>query len=699
MSIKKNLSVILALIIYFCFTKNTIDCKLLDNYKNKVLNKSLEFSFACQGEDDKTMELPDGYKSTNFYRDTIYKLSGIVRSTNETIYIEHLNNNDQPRISTVDITTGDLTTVVDFDQELDGPIYGGPVNTFFITINQEIRQYQSNGNYTVWAVIDDHISQGFYYGPSGTMYTTDQGSVYTITPDGTETLFVTGLGGDLDMVEDSQGTVFIADTGGGKIYKIDASGKKTELATILADMCKLSLDNDDNLYGNHLEAGYDFAQIDKETGDFTLPIDQNEVPGWGDFIFLDDGRIVFCTNNLDYYDPVSQEGCVIFDDYVFSCQQLGFDGKLYAKGENGTSKDRKTHVITINQDGSIEVLVDDLEINSFVLDDSGGLFIDQIGESSRGLYYYSDFSSTGQLISGDRYTEYSTLAYNPKDAHLYAQTNSENPGEEIAIHEYSKTGFVASHTVTSPEKYNTLRIAIDPGTGTIYAVADEAENYDIGPDVKRWIFKLDLDGGTAEIFAQNDLIGHCCPYHYITIDANGDIWWVLDPDFWIYRVNREGDSEPFACHIIMDAAVLLSNGQGVFYLFHPGGIDKIIKQNNSTDNQAEEVILSQKTYEYGDQLVVTLPSNPDDEIQYVAIQMPDSSLYFLSDLHTVAPDFTEWIGEDTVLDLPLLDYPFGSVLDPGTYTIYLLRISNDVEDPLSSVDMWRLGMSSFTIME
>lgn len=115
----------------------------------------------------------------------------------------------------------------------------------------------------------------------------------------------------------------------------------------------------------------------------------------------------------------------------------------------------------------------------------------------------------------------------------------------------------------------------------------------------------------------------------------------------------------------------------------------------------DEVIISQKDYHNGDQLIVTLPPLPAGNRQYVAIQLPDQALYFLTDLNTAfsynPTAFPVWQGGDVVLDIALLTQPFRSTLPFGTYTVYLLRIPQEAGDPLLNPDKWKLGISTFTI--
>ena len=112
-------------------------------------------------------------------------------------------------------------------------------------------------------------------------------------------------------------------------------------------------------------------------------------------------------------------------------------------------------------------------------------------------------------------------------------------------------------------------------------------------------------------------------------------------------------------------------------------------------------VLNAVEYHYGDTLTITVPDAPDGVFQYVAIGLPDGSIYFFTGKNMAKPftggELSVWEGGDTVLDITL-GPPFGVSLPFGKYTVYLLRIQAGL-DPLTNYDAWRLGALEFIVVK
>ena len=113
-------------------------------------------------------------------------------------------------------------------------------------------------------------------------------------------------------------------------------------------------------------------------------------------------------------------------------------------------------------------------------------------------------------------------------------------------------------------------------------------------------------------------------------------------------------------------------------------------------------ILTADEYHYGDTLAVMVLDAPQGIDQYVAIGLPDGSIYLFTYKNIAAPfasggQLPMWHGGYIVLDIPL-----GSVLGPplpaGRYTVYLIRIQAGL-DPLINYDALRFWVREFNIVE
>jgi hypothetical protein len=105
----------------------------------------------CTRDGSEEMQLPSCYKASTFYRTPLSGVSRITQSKGGAIYVQHSNDLDEIRVSLLDVVNRTLTTVVDFDDgNVNSFIFGGPGQSFFVKIDDEIHQYSPDATYTVW---------------------------------------------------------------------------------------------------------------------------------------------------------------------------------------------------------------------------------------------------------------------------------------------------------------------------------------------------------------------------------------------------------------------------------------------------------------------------------------------------------------------------------------------------------------------
>lgn len=129
-----------------------------------------------------------------------------------------------------------------------------------------------------------------------------------------------------------------------------------------------------------------------------------------------------------------------------------------------------------------------------------------------------------------------------------------------------------------PKPVMGLSLAASP-EGTLYAFATERDRFNTGPEVDRWILRLELETGTSEVVSQINRIG-CCPMGSFSVDWEGYIWWVLNPDFLLYRVSSTGDAQLFAQNLPIDSGSVHRNSDGDLFLNTPEGIFRIWEPTN-----------------------------------------------------------------------------------------------------------------------
>ena len=89
-----------------------------------------------------------------------------------------------------------------------------------------------------------------------------------------------------------------------------------------------------------------------------------------------------------------------------------------------------------------------------------------------------------------------------------------------------------------------------------------------------------------------------------------------------------------------------------------------------------------------------LPPLPVDKDQYVALALPDGSVFVLSDFNALAAlgtSLPQWQGGDVMFEVPVsADFP------RGAYPLLLLRVPRGVE-PMENPELWELNMGNLVI--
>jgi sugar lactone lactonase YvrE len=88
--------------------------------------------------------------------------------------------------------------------------------------------------------------QNLAFDSEGNLFVVDSGAIYKFTPDGVRTTFALGLPGPLGLAFDSAGNLFVVD--GGNIDKFTPEGVRTTFAVGLDGPFALAIDSEDNLF-------------------------------------------------------------------------------------------------------------------------------------------------------------------------------------------------------------------------------------------------------------------------------------------------------------------------------------------------------------------------------------------------------------------------------------------------------------------
>ena len=229
----------------------------------------------------------------------------------------------------------------------------------------------------------------------------------------------------------------------------------------------------------------------------------------------------------------------------------------------------EAQVVRIQPDGSSELFVDGFlgRVKDLTFTSDGGLYM--ISEDADyHLYYVEPGASTVTEIP-DVPDGVSSVVVHPVSGNpLVAVWGGE-------LKEYVDGSGWVKRNMSFPKELEEFIIDSSPD-GTIYAYASEKERQWTGPVVERWILRLDLVNGRSEIVAQYDRDG-CCTMGNLSVDSNGDIWWILNPENLLYKVTPEGQMTLFAEYLPQDSAKVVSDGKGNVYISSIIGVIRIYK--------------------------------------------------------------------------------------------------------------------------
>jgi hypothetical protein len=532
-----------------------------------------------QGEEG-DIQLPEDYTYELIYSPLLSELGKIVRSENGQIYVQHSNESGGTRISLLDVDRNHLITVLNLPPWVStSTIVGGPGDSFFLWVGGSIRQVIPDGSWSIWGRIGAHP---WYYTPQGRMLgiSGDETSVVELFPDGTVMELVSGLNLAYDIVVDEAGTIFIADFMAEKLLGFDPDGVPKTITSIIPDNTDLVLDGDGNLYLNNAAAG--FNRVDKVTGALT-PMTLERTPctfvqSPADVVFDNKGRAIFSSwvdSRLSWADFGSNTGGeLIHQDWANSfAVTLGPDDDLYVFVP-GCGSVMPGKVVRFSVDGSSEVYLDGLrgDISDIALDSAGGLYLGWTAETTCGLDYYPPGRTSPRKIPVPLGYDVGSLTFDSPSGCLFVSVPQE-PAPSLTILEFTSRGFQRSYTVAVPKAVRGCVLATDP-EGILYAFGTEEERFMTGPEVDRWIMRLDLNTGRSRIISQINRIG-CCPMGNFSIDSEGAIWWLLNPEFVLYKISPQGPAELFAYNLPVDPKAAYRNSKGDLFLNSPEGIYRI----------------------------------------------------------------------------------------------------------------------------
>ncbi|MGD2148422.1 MAG: hypothetical protein PVH41_17140 [Anaerolineae bacterium] len=462
-------------------------------------------------------------------------------------------------------------------------IIGGPEDTFFIVVDGEYRQGWPDGRHEVWGDIAPGGLPLCYTKSGRTLGLSDGGTaVAEFFPDGSSDTLLTGLQSAYDLVASDADTIFVSDITAGTLIRLNPDGTSSILATIAPDNTDLALDPGGDLYVNSAASG--FARVDLLTGQFTQMTAPNAecavLRSPAEVVFDPSGRAVFASwvdNMITWVDLGAGEGGnAIHQPWANSnAADVGPDDALYV-AVNGCGSSVPSQVVRFTAEGLNELYLDGLvgHVHGLAFDSSGGLYASLATQTTSGVYYLAQGTTTLTLVPDSANLEIGSLAVEPTTGHVFGYRGKAQEDPALAlVTEFSTEGMVDAHEVQLPRAPLDVLLDFAPD-GTLYAFATEEARFMTGPEVDRWILALDLAQGTSQIVAQVNRVG-CCPMGSFSVDDSGTIWWLLNPDFLLYQVHPAGQVELFASNLPVDAGYVNRNSTGDIFLNSPEGLYRL----------------------------------------------------------------------------------------------------------------------------
>ena len=523
-------------------------------------------------------KLPEGYVAETLYAPPAPEVSGIARSESGLLYLQQAGI--EPGISLLNEETGEVTRILDLPQ--DGDWYSSLVNgsgdTVIINVRGEAWMVSPDGSYEVWGRVPNGMIRAVT--PDGQAYgfSHERNVLLEMRPDGTSREISTDFEQIYDIVADADGTLFVADFVRGSIIRFDPDGNKKVLAEkiLTRDPLDLAMDSQGNLYVNTVVTG--LMKVDRNTGEMTKIKDAHNpcTAHQADFVISDSGKAYYADpswGTVTWADIHSGEEGMIVSNHGANtwAAAIGPDDVMYV-GAWGCGEEFPAQVVRYSDNGQREVVVDGLNgvINDIAFAPDGVMYVSASPIDAPPELWYVPAGEDQAVLIPDL-PDLNSITVDPKSGHVLASRYDDNK-----IYEISQEGLVAEHSLDLPMPVLELQIDTAPD-GTLYAYGSERERAWSGPVVERWALELDLQNGTSEKIFQFDREG-CCVMGNLSVSPAGDVLWLIDPEFIIYRIPPEGEPELIAQDLPIDPAAAVVDSQGDVYITSPSGIIRLYKE-------------------------------------------------------------------------------------------------------------------------
>ncbi len=254
---------------------------------------------------------------------------------------------------------------------------------------------------------------------------------------------------------------------------------------------------------------------------------------------------------------------------------IGPDQALYLS-VNGCGSSPSSLIERFTADGSHATYLNGLVggIHGLAFDSAGGLYVSLATQTGSGVYFVAAGTTTLTLVPDSANADIGYLAVDPVTGHVFGY-GGQDPADQTraVLVEFSTLGKVDEYQVKLPMAAIEVLLDFAPD-GTLYAFATEEARFMTGPEVERWILRVDLAGETSELVAQVNRVG-CCPMGSFSVDGGGYVWWLLNPDFLLYRISPNDRMRLFGENLPVDAGYVNRNSNGDVFVNSPDGLYRL----------------------------------------------------------------------------------------------------------------------------
>lgn len=495
-------------------------------------------------------------------------------SEDGTVFIRH-DGQVNPGISVVDIETQSIERIMEIGGAFNTPgIVGGPDDTAFVIHEYNILQVASDGQTELWGSYTG-VAPLAYYDDYLIGRTADLRQVVRLYPDGEQELIADGFVNIFDLAVRDDGVIFVSDWETGNISRINLDGTVDTLVerVVYRDPLDMALDTDGTLYLNTVAQG--LVRVNADTGTQTPVVNSYGTctQHVADFEFYADGQVVMISPT--WGEVVIRDIHTGVEEMVISnngantfALAMSPDDMLYF-GAWGCG-DTPARVIRMDAEGTQTTILEiGTRINdlSFLPDGTlYGLYQDDAGQE---IFKLSPDSDTPDIISPRIGSVLSSMAVSPQDGLIYLADQ-----HEILVYVIDDNGReLDRYTFTTPQPATQLMIDIDVN-GNLFGYAAASETMFSGPRVERWVFQLDRLTGEGNEIWEYARAG-CCVMANISTDADGALWWIVNPEFQIWYITPQGEKLRLADRLPIDPGAVVGDSQGNAYITSPGGIIRL----------------------------------------------------------------------------------------------------------------------------